>query len=482
MNYNNVCYRCFFEKSSNEIPCPRCGYKHSFNAVEPNCLMPGTLLKKRYIVGLPLGVGGFGITYKCLDTQIGGICAIKEYFPSSFAVRVVASNMVTVHDKNQEKYKRLLKRFVDEAELVKKLRHRNIIAIYDSFFENNTAYYAMEYCDGIDLRKYTNNFTKKISYEEGMNLLYQTMNGLEYIHSQGIMHRDIAPDNIYITNNNTIKILDFGAARSEMDQLNRELSVIVKVGYAPLEQYGGRGKQGPYTDIYALGATFYHLFTSRIPLESTQRVAEDTLVPFSVLRPDLPDNLKFAIEKSMELMISKRIPNIPEMKRILGLDNVSVTQPNRKKRPPINNVRAVAKQQPNSAMASNKSVNKVQNYDAVFKADFTKRMFAYLLDCIVWGICGIIISALFGMAYQFGLLFPVILTICNIISEIATSKTPGKAMLGLYVRDRVHGKASVGQIIGRNLIKLLGIFVVVFSKEDNLLEDMASDSIVCEER
>ncbi|MBQ4159470.1 MAG: serine/threonine protein kinase, partial [Clostridia bacterium] len=313
MNYNNLCYRCFFEKPIADRPCPKCGYKHTPAAVSPNCLLPGTLLHGRYIVGVALGVGGFGITYKCLDTKIGGVCAIKEYFPANFAVRSTATKFVSVSEQNLERYNRVMKRFVEESRLLRKLQHPNVISTYDSFFENNTAYYVMEYCDGIDLRRYTSNFSKKLDYAEGMNLLFQIMNGLEYVHAKGILHRDIAPDNIYVTKGNSIKILDFGSARSEMDQYNRELSVIIKVGYAPIEQYGGRGKQGPYTDIYALGATFYHLFTSRMPVESTQRVAEDTLTPFSRLRPDLPDNLKYCIEKAMELTTAKRIANIAEM-------------------------------------------------------------------------------------------------------------------------------------------------------------------------
>lgn len=320
MNYNNLCFRCFCEKPIREKPCPKCGYKQGPAA--NNCLPAGTLLNERYLVGEPLGIGGFGITYKCLDTEVGGVCAVKEYFPASCAIRQ-SSKTVTVEDQNIERYNRIMKRFVEEAALVKTLRHRNVITIYDNFFENNTAYYAMEYCDGIDLRRYTNNFSRRIGYDEGMNILSQTMDGLEYIHSKGILHRDIAPDNIFVTKNNTVKILDFGAARNEMDQYNKEFSVIVKVGYAPIEQYGGRGKQGPYTDIYALGATFYHLFTSRIPMESTQRVSEDNLVPLSKLRPDLPDNLKYAIEKAMHLTTRGRISSIAEMKIILGLSHIS---------------------------------------------------------------------------------------------------------------------------------------------------------------
>lgn len=471
MNYNNLCYRCFYEKPAREKTCTKCGYKHTPNTVSTNCLLPGTLLHNRYIVGLALGVGGFGITYKCLDTKIGGICAIKEYFPANFALRTNSTKFVSVAEQNLERYNKIMKRFVEEAELVKSLHHRNVITIYDSFFENNTAYYVMEYCDGIDLRRYTNNFSRKLGYDEGMNLLYQVMNGLEYIHSKGILHRDIAPDNIYVTKNNSVKILDFGSARSEMDQFNRELSVIVKVGYAPIEQYGGRGKQGPYTDIYALGATFYHLFTSRIPIESTQRVAEDNLEEFSRLRPDLPDNLKYCIEKSMELTTAKRISNIAEMKNILGLSNESLRR--NKKQPEAKQL--IAKKQSNISQPK-ENMSSQQSYN---RASISLRMGAYAMDLLVWGI--IYFACLIGIFGTFGaaVLFPVVFTLINIVSELITSTTIGKAIFRLYIRGKTSAEVMPSQILLRNIIKLLGIFVVVFAQNDDLLEDRATDSIVC---
>ena len=466
MNYNNLCYHCFSEKTMAGDVCPKCGYKHTPNTTSLNCLIPGTLLHNRYIVGIALGIGGFGITYKCLDTKIGGICAIKEYFPANFASRTNATKFVSVAEQNLERYNKLMKRFVEEAKLLKSLKHRNVITIHDSFFENNTAYYVMEYCDGIDLRKYTKNFSRKLGYDEGMNLLYQIMNGLEYIHSKGILHRDIAPDNIYVTKNNLVKILDFGSARSEMEQLNRELSVIVKVGYAPIEQYGGRGKQGPYTDIYALGATFYHLFTSRAPVESTQRVAEDGLEEFSRLRPDLPDRLKYCIEKSMELTTAKRISNIAEMKDILGLRHTSERREQR------------------TDDKQNRQPDKMQrNQKCSNVANLASRIGAYAIDLMLWGVSyfTILFGALGvnGLSLGLSVLFPIVFMIINIVSELISSTTIGKAVFRLYVSGKSGGEALPGQILMRNVIKLLGIFVVVFARNDELLEDWVTDSVVC---
>jgi serine/threonine protein kinase len=436
-------------------------------------LLPGTLLHSRYIVGVALGVGGFGITYKCLDIKIGGICAIKEYFPANFALRTNATKFVSVAEQNLERYNKIMKRFVEEAELVKSLHHRNVITIYDSFFENNTAYYVMEYCDGIDLRRYTNNFSRKLEYDEGMNLLYQIMNGLEYIHSKGILHRDIAPDNIYVTKNNSVKILDFGSARRQMEQFNRELSVIVKVGYAPIEQYGGHGKQGPYTDIYALGATFYHLFTSKIPIESTQRVAEDNLEEFSRLRPDLPDNLKYCIEKSMELTIAKRISSIAEMKRILGLNNKSLGSGKSEEpvKPPHVKVEMPVQHKTNTARARGN----------VHVASIGMRIGAYAIDLLLWAaIYNAVLFGIFGdNSIRLGILFPIVFTLINTIFELTTSATIGKLILHIYIRGKTDAELMPSQVLLRNIVKLLGIFVIVFAQNGELLEDRLTNSIVC---
>jgi len=387
VNAKNLCYSCFCEKNRADEPCPRCGHINTPNSESPNCLNPGIQLNNgRYILGKTLGVGGFGITYKCLDTQMGVVCAIKEYFPVTFAIRNDGEINVTVPEQKSEKYAKVMDRFVEEANLVKSFHHKNIISIHDNFFENNTAYYVMEYCDGIDLRKYTNNFARRLGYDEGINILYQVLNGLEYIHARGILHRDISPDNIYITKGNIVKILDFGSARSEMDQYNRELSVIVKVGYAPIEQYGGREKQGPYTDIYALGATFYHLFTSHIPIESTQRVAGEPMQSISALRPDLPENLRYCIDKSMELFRANRIKDIPEMKRILGFNNESV-----RKSPQPGNTQTQAGTysgyRNGPYTGSQPSQNPPRFVGNLRLADMGIRALAYVVDVMIWGYC-----------------------------------------------------------------------------------------------
>ena len=156
VNYNNLCYKCFHEKPIRDGACRQCGYQLDLSRLPQNCLVPGTILHGRYLVGIALGAGGFGITYKCWDMKMSGVCAIKEYFPSKFAHRSLGELIVSVRPENQDKYSRIMKRFLEEAELLKKLKHENVIETYESFTENNTAYYVMEFIEGRDLRRYTN--------------------------------------------------------------------------------------------------------------------------------------------------------------------------------------------------------------------------------------------------------------------------------------------------------------------------------------
>lgn len=485
MDYNNLCFRCFSEISEHDKNCPNCGYNRATPPSSLNCIKPGTLLHNRYVIGVALGVGGFGITYKCYDTQIGGICAIKEYFPSIYAQRSGDGQSVNINQSEGAKFHKIMVRFVEEAELLKTIDHRNIIKVYDNFFDNNTAYYVMEYCDGEDLRRFTNNFKRKLEYNEGINILYQVMSGLEYVHNMGILHRDIAPDNIFIAKNQSVKILDFGSARREMSQLNSALSVIVKMGYAPVEQYGGTKKQGPYTDIYALGATFYNLFTSIIPLESTQRVVEDSLVPISELRPDLPYNMKYCIEKAMAIKIEDRIGSIAEMRSILESKNLENTSQSKG----MENFTSPNPSQQQSYQSQQQSYqSQQQSYQPPPKpiqsnlAPIKLRVMAYIIDFGLYALIYAFILIMTGIASIFSpimwLIFMPVFMLINMFWEIIASATIGKASMSLRVRSKNNEKANVDQIMFRNIIKVLGVFVVIFSKNGELLDDILTDSRV----
>ena len=458
MNYVNLCYNCFCEKPIPDRPCVYCGFNNEPSRVRRNCLTPGTVLNNRYVVGVALGVGGFGITYKCYDNNVGGICAIKEYFPSSYAERQQGQTAVYVSDENKERYNHVLKRFVEESKMLKTLHHPNIIRTFDSFMQNNTAYYVMEYCNGVDLRTYTSNFKKKLDGNIGFLLLRQVMDGLEYIHGKNILHRDIAPDNIFVTQNNSVKILDFGAARREMDQDKRQLSTIVKMGYAPIEQYSGKSKQGSYTDIYALGATFYHLFTGVTPVESTQRAAgSDELVPLSRMRPDLPSNVSYCIEKALAVFSKDRIQTVSDMRYVLGISGFQYQSVN-----------------PNPSVGSSVRI-----------ATILERSVAHLVDSVISGffgfacvLTGIVTSSVAGVFAGFLLILLTQLAYGTLM-EIFKGATLGKMLMGLYVRGGQNEKADNMQIALRNVIKLLGVFCLIPVSEGMMLQEKLTSTAVC---
>ena len=485
MAYENLCFSCFCEKPIIDRPCPKCGDNTGPNNIPKNCLTPGTVLNNRYVVGKPIGVGGFGITYKCLDLQIGGVCAVKEYLPSNMAGRNRPDVNVYVQEGNLEKFNKMMRSFANEANLLQTFSHKNVITCYDSFFENNTAYYVMEYCDGIDLRRYTQNFSRKLECEEGLNILKQVMSGLEYIHSKGILHRDIKPDNIYITSNKTVKILDFGSARNEMEQYKKELSAIVTVGYAPIEQYGGRGVQGHYTDVYALGATFYHLFTGQMPMESTQRVSEDKLEPFSSLRPDLPDNLKFCIERCMVLSKNSRIQDIGEMRRILETVNPT----------PVSNSNI----QYNGQQIKQQSYTSQQYFvpkkpsvpvspSGIRRAVLSERICANLLDNAIYGLVYLLmlvplfVSGQTAAAVVGIFMYPLFVFGVSSAFEIISGKTIGKMIMGQGLLDSSFQKPDSNMIFKRNFIKMLGVILLLFANGDVLPVDTRTNTIVYSNR
>lgn len=163
------------------------------------------------------------------------------------------------------------------ADLAKFVNHPGIVSVRDYFKENNTAYLVMLYLEGITLKEYLEKRGGKIDYATALKIMMPVMDALRELHKIDMLHRDISPDNIYITGEGQVKLLDFGAARYAMGEHSRSLSVVLKPGYAPEEQYRSKGKQGPWTDIYAVGATLYKAITGTLPPEALDRLDEDTL-------------------------------------------------------------------------------------------------------------------------------------------------------------------------------------------------------------
>ncbi len=274
------CYNCMSLVGQGSTFCRYCGKNLSESSdMSPYQLKPGTVLQNRYLIGSVLGEGGFGITYIGLDKVLAKRVAVKEFYPAGAAHRAsVVSGDVIITRGKEPMYRRGVERFVQEARSLAAFSSEDgIVDVLDTFQANNTAYIVMEYLEG--------NTLKALLKTEGVfdaarliKLMEPVMKSLSVMHRTGFIHRDISPDNIMLTNNGKLKLMDFGSARYFLNQ-DSELSVMLKQGYAPVEQYSSRSQQGPYTDVYALCATIYTCITGTVPENSLDRSRYDTLVP-----------------------------------------------------------------------------------------------------------------------------------------------------------------------------------------------------------
>lgn len=303
--------------------CPHCGYMHGTPAKEAYHILPGSLLAGRYIVGQVLGFGGFGVTYIGYDQVLQQKVAIKEYLPSEFATRMPKQEDVTIYSgEKEEQFLAGREKFVEEARRLAKFQSQpGIVQIYDCFETNRTAYIIMEYLDGISLKEKLER-DGAMTVEESMPVIMAVIGALKSVHAAGILHRDISPDNIYLLKNGRTKLLDFGAARFATTKHSRSLSVIIKPGFAPVEQYRSRGDQGPWTDVYALAATFYNMLTGQVPEDAMERAAQDTLKEPSKLGVKISPSLEAALMNALNVQIENRTKTINRFEQDLAASNV----------------------------------------------------------------------------------------------------------------------------------------------------------------
>ena len=315
-NGRKICNNCFRQIKTE--PCKYCGYKKSAYRPEAGILPVGTVLKKRYCIGEVLGKGGFGVTYKAFDTVDSKIVAVKEYYPSGLVHRDTGTTQISVSSKQYEdNFKVGADKFFEEAKMVSKFNgNPNIVNVYEFFYENGTVYFAMEYLDGVDLKHFVKERGGKLPQENVLYIANIITDALLIAHSMNVLHRDISPDNIFILNNGEVKLIDFGAARQVLAEQSKSISVILKQGFAPLEQYQRRGKQGPWTDIYALGATLYYVLTGKMPDEVTERLDFPDIGSADEYGVD-PDFWEI-IRKCMEVRAADRYQTVFELKEKLN--------------------------------------------------------------------------------------------------------------------------------------------------------------------
>ncbi|MDD5017866.1 MAG: leucine-rich repeat domain-containing protein [Eubacteriales bacterium] len=314
------CMRCMQEYKKEYGVCPFCGYVSEAAAANPLYLPEGTVLDGKYMIGTAVGHGGFGITYVAFDLALERKVAIKEYFPSGLSTRTSGNLTIfpfTMQDA-EKNYRYGRDKFIEEARTLARFSSLDsIVSVLTCFTENNTAYIVMEYLDGEDLMKYVKRQGGRIGWDETLRLTAPVFDALTAIHAAGMIHRDISPDNIFLTSGGETKLLDFGTARFAMGEKSKSLSVILKPGYAPPEQYTSRGKQGPWTDIYALAATIYRVVTGGTPADAVERQLGTALERPGSLGTGISKTAEAALIKALELEPEKRLQTIEEFRQKL---------------------------------------------------------------------------------------------------------------------------------------------------------------------
>lgn len=311
------CFGCMELYSKEYDVCPFCGYTTNIEVENALHMYPGMVLHDKYIIGKVIGYGGFGVTYLAWDTVLQTKVAIKEYLPSEFSTRAVGQTQVTVFSGDKAKqFNDGMEKFVDEAKRLAKFRNENgIVKIFDSFSENGTAYIVMEYLQGETLSQRLER-EKTIPVEEAIQMLMPIIESLNRVHDEGIIHRDIAPDNIFLTNKGEVKLIDFGASRYATTSRSRSLTVIIKPGYSAEEQYRSRGDQGPHTDVYSVGACLYKMITGETPPDAMERRAQfeknhkDMLKPIRKYVKNIDPRRENAIYNALNVRIEDRTPDM----------------------------------------------------------------------------------------------------------------------------------------------------------------------------
>lgn len=277
-----------------------------FSQLEPGIGLAGG----KYVIEKKIGEGGFGITYRAIQTGLNRAVCIKEYFLAGRCVRDVQARTIHVQGAGEDLFEKYRAAFVKEAQTLAALHHQGIVEVIDIFDENNTSYMVMPFIEGRSLQSIVEK-NGPLSYPEAVNYIAQVANAVGYVHEHHILHRDIKPDNIMITADNKAVLIDFGSAREfEEDKMQSQTSMVTH-GYAPTEQYTRSSRKGAYTDIYAIGATLYFVLTGRVPIEAAARITEAMPEPRE-LNPKLPEEANRTIMKAMQIKPQDRHQSIAE--------------------------------------------------------------------------------------------------------------------------------------------------------------------------
>ncbi len=339
ISMSNICYACM--KDINGDVCPHCHFDNAEYTPALHHLRPNTTVGGRYKLGRVLGEGGFGITYVGLDTSLGIRVAVKEYYPVGYVMREHAGSdsLHSFKGEQEEFFLTHKSKFIEEARRLARLSNLpGIVTVKDFFEQNNTAYIVMDYIDGQTYKQYLKTMGGSLQSEQVFDMMKPVMMSLIKVHEAGIIHRDISPDNIMISTDGFVKLIDFGSAR-DFDVQNKSMSVMLKQGYSPEEQYRSRGAQGPWTDVYSLCATMYKCMTGRTPDESTERLRRDELPTPSQLGVSIDPSKEMALMHGLAVCAEDRISNVSELydalyPRVTQTPDARTTVPEATKKPP----------------------------------------------------------------------------------------------------------------------------------------------------
>ena len=294
-----------------------------------NCLPIGTRLSDFEITGV-LGEGGFGIVYIAYDHSLQRHVAIKEYMPGALAMRGGDRGVSLRAERHQETFKLGLKSFINEARFLAQFDHPSLVKVYRFWEQNRTAYTAMQYYQGRTIKQIVAESPELIDEAWCRKIMRQMLQALEMLYTMKILHRDISPDNIIVQENGDAVLLDFGSARQIIGDMTKGLTVILKPGYAPVEQYAGDAslEQGPFTDIYALAAVMYFAIVKQAPPSSIARMIKDPVTALQAQAPEgFSDSFLAAIDKGLAVLSQDRPQSIDEFRDLLGIVSLGPPPP-----------------------------------------------------------------------------------------------------------------------------------------------------------
>lgn len=310
------CYNCMAEIETDI--CPYCGFENAKYQAPSYALQPGSILHGKYLVGRVLGQGGFGITYVGFDLSLELKIAIKEYFSPRWSFRNSAQGSEVHWSTQNGDAMSEQDIFLREARKMTKLRALpGVVHVMEIFQDNVTAYIIMDFADGETLAARMQRLRRPLTWNEMAPILFDVLNTMEQVHRRGMIHRDLSPDNLMLSPDGRVLILDLGAAKDLGRSDGASSMIVAKNGFTPLEQYAQRGSAAPAGDIYSLAATIYYALTGQAPPSAIDRIEYDSLDLSSLAESDVPANAIGALRAVLAIRRDDRIQTMSDFRTLL---------------------------------------------------------------------------------------------------------------------------------------------------------------------